>query len=221
MANRIGVGVGEWHHCYTRGIDRRKTFEDKDDYRRFIEILYLANSEEPVHRSDYFSDHQTILTKNRGKPLVAIGAYCLMPNHFHILIQEVVERGVGRFMQKVGTAYAMYFNKKNERIGGLFVGPFRSRHINRDSYLRQVTQYIHLNPADLYERGWKEGKVKNMRALAEKLRTYEFSSLPDYLGINRAESAILDSSAQVTIGALPPFKGLLQAAAEYYAELAL
>ena len=221
MAIRIGVGIGEWHHCYTRGIDRRKTFQDKSDYHRFVEILYLANSEDSVHRSDYFSPHETILQKDRGKPLVAVGAYCLMPNHFHILMQEVADKGIARFMQKVGTAYAMYFNIKNDRIGSLFVGPFRSRHIDRDSYLRKAAQYIHLNPVDLYERGWKEGKVRNMPALEQKLHAYTFSSLPEYLGSRRPETNILAAEARETIGSLPHLRGILHDASEYYAQLSL
>ncbi len=215
------MGVGEWHHCYTRGIDRRKTFQEKLDYDRFIEILYLANSEISVHRSDYFSSHETILQKDRGKPLVAIGAYCLMPNHFHILMQEVVEKGIARFMQKVGTAYAMYFNIKNERIGSLFVGPFRSRHVGRDSYLRQVAQYIHLNPADLYQRGWKEGKIKNMSTFERQVKTYMFSSFPDYLGLSRPETRVLDPGAREIIGNLPPLKSVLLDSSEYYEQLSL
>lgn len=221
MAHRIGVGVDEWHHCYTRGIDHRKTFREKRDYERFIELMYLVNSEQSLHRSDSFLRHEDILAKKRGNPLVAIGAYCLMPNHFHILMQEVAEAGIARFMQKLGTAYTMYFNKKNERIGSLFIGPFRSRHIDTDNYLRHVTQYIHLNPADIYERQWKDGIIKNHQALEKNLKLYTFSSLQDYIGTKRIARTILSEDAMQTIGALPPLGRVIHDAAEYYAHLNL
>ncbi len=143
-----------------------------------------------------------------------------MGNHYHILLQEKIENGISKFMQKVGTGYTMYFNEKNDRIGSLFVGPFRSKHIGTDAYLRKVVQYIHLNPAEIFEQGWKHGNVKNLGQLKNKLLSYQTSSLPDYFGAPRPEQAILDiESIALLKDGLPPLSSVLRDAAAYYEEL--
>src|SRR3989338_8093959 len=150
--------VEEWYHCYSRGIDKRTVFKDASGYKRFVELLFLANSRKTLHRSDItHTDHRALFSLDRDEPLVSIGAYALMPNHFHLLIKETREAGISSFMRKLGTAYTMYFNIKYERSGGLFTRPFRARHIADDRYFQHVVSYIHLNPAELFERGWKEG----------------------------------------------------------------
>jgi putative transposase len=219
MGNRAPFADGEWYHCYTRGVDKRKVFQSTVDYRRFVETLYLSNGTETVRRSDLVNaSHAEIFARKRGKQLVAIGAYALMPNHFHILLEQKQEGGVARFMQKLGTAYTMYFNLRHERTGNLFVGPFKSRHVDDDRYLEHVAQYIHLNPAELSEPDWKKGKVKDMRALETSLASYEFSSYQDYIGKTpRPERGILAPDAMKLIGEeLPPLKEALKDAADYY-----
>ena len=149
--NRKPFAPDEWYHCYSRGVDKRTTFESPREYKRFIELLYLCNSEEPIHRSNLLNKtNEEILSVLRGAPLVSIGAYCLMPNHFHLLLKDLSEEGDGisRFMQKLGTAYTMFFNTSRERTGNLFVKPFRSKHIKDDEYLKRVTQYIPFNPIE-------------------------------------------------------------------------
>src|SRR5579859_6476622 len=124
---------GEWYHCYSRGIDKRTVFENPEGFNRFIELLYLANDSKLIDRAAMRSlSHEKILQLPRKANLVAIGAYCLMGNHFHLLLQEKVPNGISKFMHKVGTGYTKYFNLKNDRIGNLFVKPFRSKHIHDD-----------------------------------------------------------------------------------------
>jgi REP element-mobilizing transposase RayT len=181
VARRHTFEIDEWYHCFSRGVDKRTVFESEDDANRFLMVLYLANGTEPMQ---LFSTDTPTLEKafkeERGKPMVSIGAYCLMGNHFHLLIKEISDGGISAFMRKLGIAYTMYFNAKNERVGNLFIRPFRSRHVGDDRYFQRVLQYIHCNPAELYEPGWKQGRVKDMRALAEKLAAYQYSSLRSY-----------------------------------------
>ena len=80
-------------------------------------------------------------------------------------------------------------------------------------------QYIHLNPAELFERNWKSGDVKNMRLLEQKLEAYRYSSLPDYEGVQRPENSILDNDAVSMFDRRPPLGDMLIEAAEYYADL--
>jgi putative transposase len=194
--NRSSFAPNEWYHCFTRGVDKRQTFVDDADYQRFHELLYLCNNTTAVHRSN-LKRGTNVFEISRNDPLVHIGAYCLMPNHFHLLLQEIDGTGISTFMRKLGTGYAMYFNKRYERVGNLFVKPFRSRHVADDIYARQVSAYIHLNPLDIYRPKWEKDAVSLDHAQAENfLSTYHFSSFIDYLSPHsRAESAILAPEA--------------------------
>jgi len=124
--------------------------------------------------------------------LVYIGVYCLMPNHFHLLIKEKMENGISKFMQKLLTAYSMYFSKKYKRTGGLFEGKFKSQHISTDRYLKYIFSYIHLNPIKLIEPKWKEKGIRNIKGALIYLKTYQHSSYLDYLNEDRLKLKILD-----------------------------
>ncbi|MGH7141106.1 MAG: transposase [Minisyncoccia bacterium] len=149
-----------------------------------------------------------------------VGAYCLMPNHFHLLLQEKATVGITTFMHKVATAYTMYFNIKRDRVGGLFLKPFRSRHVAEEYYFRHVAQYIHLNPVELFEPGWKEGRVKHYEDVENQLKRYTYSSLPDYESEKRPQSSVIAPEAFNLISeGLPPLVNVLADAAEYYKTL--
>ncbi len=174
--------VGEWYHCFNRGVDKRQIFDNEYDADRFLMLLYLANDKESINLFSIRRPRlRDILKNRRGIPNVAIGAYCLMPNHYHILLKEIVDGGITSFMRKIGTAYTMYFNSKHERVGHLFTGTFRARHVVDDRYFQKVLPYIHCNPAELYEPGWRSGKVRNMNALEGKLVEYPYSSMRSYV----------------------------------------
>jgi putative transposase len=221
MKGREIFAVDEWYHCYSRGVDKRIVFEDESDYSRFKNLLYLCNSTTSIHRSAIANlKGKEVYDIQRGEPLVAIGAYCLMPNHFHLLMRETREGGVSEFMRKVGIAYAMYFNIKHDRIGNLFVKPFRAKHVSDDDYFKRVALYIHLNPVELYEPGWKEGRIGDLHSLEENIRYFEYSSLPEYLAAERAEMAILDPDARDLIGiGMPNLKELIYESLLYYRDL--
>lgn len=215
---RDPFAVDEWYHCYNRGIDKRVVFESERDCERFAEALYLCNDSDSGERS-YFDHipHKEIFKRDRSAPLVAIGAYCLMPTHYHLLLREIVDDGISRFMHKLGTSYTMYFNAKNERSGNLFNKPFRSRHVSDDQYFRHVAQYIHLNPAEIFEKGWKEGKLTSLSKLENRMRQYRFSSFQDYYRSDRIERDILDAGAMALIRhGMPPMKDMLNEAHGYY-----
>jgi putative transposase len=115
-----------------------------------------------------------------------------MPNHFHIVLKPLVERGIQQYMQKLSTAYSMYFNKRNHRTGSLFEGKFKARHIDSDEYLKYLYAYIHLNPVKLIDSTWRVEGIKDPSAAYEYVASYPYSSLPDYLGIVRKECVVLD-----------------------------
>ncbi|TSC67683.1 MAG: hypothetical protein CEO19_109 [Parcubacteria group bacterium Gr01-1014_73] len=200
MSRKIEFALGEYYHIYNRGVDKRIVFENDSDHKRFVLLLYLCNGELPV-RFDSLSNWKgatspelikAVFDYKKGKPLVALGAYCLMPNHFHILIREISENGISNFMQKVGTAYTMYFNCSRDRTGSLFQGPFKVEHVNNNNYLKYLFSYIHLNPVKIIEPNWKENGIANEQKVKQYLATFPYSSYMDYVGVKRDFSKIID-----------------------------
>jgi putative transposase len=196
MSRNFSFSIDEYYHCYSRGTDKRKIFLDKKDYERLISLLFLCNNTKPIHLSNYpkiiFKD---IFNINRTDSLVEIGAYCLMPNHFHVLLREKHENGISLFMQKLITGYTMYFNKKHTRTGSLFESRFKAEPVVNDNHLKYLFSYIHLNPIKLIEPTWKENGIKDISKAKTFLQTYDYSSCLDYLENNRPQFAILNIKA--------------------------
>lgn len=189
---------GEYYHLYNRGIDKRIIFKSKKDYERFIMLLYVSNSNTQFFRLDNLinQQHKTfneILILDKGEPLVSIGAWCLMPNHFHILIRQEVDGGITKFMRKLGVGYSMFFNIKYQRKGALFGGLFKSKLIGvDDNYMKQLFAYIHLNPLDIKFSGWEIKINKSSVEMKKFIESYQYSSYLDYISINRAEKNIIN-----------------------------
>ncbi len=190
--------TGEYYHLWNRGIDKRNIFKLQRDYERFMMLLYIANNED-VLKIDNLTNilHKTypeIMVMEKGKPLVSVGAWCLMTNHFHLLVRQEVDGGITKFMRKLGTGYSMFFNIKYQRQGALFGGPFKSKCIKTDdNYLIKLFAYIHLNPLDIQFSGWEEGITKSSKDMRNFLESYRYSSYQDYVGIDidRVENQIL------------------------------
>lgn len=211
--SKNSFSIDEWYHVYNRGVDKRVIFSESGDYDRFVMQLYAGNSITSVHVSNQFSGRKPTLTevlsRRRGAPLISIGAYCLMPTHFHLLVKEISEGGLTSFMRKVATGYTMYFNKKNYRTGPLLSGTFHSSHVADDRYFKRVVNYIHANPAEIVEPGWKSGTIRDKRGVERWLSAYRYSSLQDYLGMERLERSILDQSAFSLFDVLPDIESLV------------
>lgn len=195
MARKISFSPNEWYHIYNRGTEKRNIFSSQSDYNRFVSLLYICNGSIPVHLARQGRTLAEIHNIDRGKPLVQIGAYCLMPNHFHLLLCELEQGGVSRFMQKLTTAYTMYFNMRQERTGVLFQGRFKATHADNDQYLKHLISYIHLNPIKLIYPKWKEDGIKDPRRAEKYLQQYRYSSYLDYIGHNRSERTIINKTA--------------------------
>ena len=192
MARSHIFAPGEYYHFYSPCVEKRVIFLDKNDYERFIKILFFCNSSKSV----VIRDLPRGLTfgkyiNKREEILVDIGAYCLMPNHFHLLVRERGEKGISLFMQKLITAYTMYFNDKYRRKGRLFESSYKSIHATDDRYLKYLFAYIHLNPVKLIDPEWKENGIKNLEETKKYLNNYTFSSFADYAGRDRDSALIL------------------------------
>lgn len=188
---------GEYYHLYNRGIDKRVIFKSKKDYERFTMLLFVSNSNAQLFRLDNLinQQHKTfdeILVLDKGEPFVSIGAWCLMINHFHLIVRQEVEGGITKFMKKLGVGYSMFFNIKYQRTGALFGGLFKSKLIGvDDNYMRHLFAYIHLNPLDIEFSGWEKEIKKSSSEMKDFLESYPHSSYLDYLGTDRVEKNII------------------------------
>ena len=128
-----------YYHIYSRGASRQPVFLDESDYEYFLTLLRRYLSEE-----DFRSKAGLSYIKLRDN--IELLAYCLMQNHFHLLVYQVDEKSMQRLMRGVITAYSIYFNKKYGRSGALFESRYKASRIDSDEYLLHISRYIHLNP---------------------------------------------------------------------------
>lgn len=148
-----------YYHVYNRGVEKRDIFLDDRDKKRFIHDLLVRNED-----SSY-------------RQLVGIACYVLMPNHFHLLLQQKVDGGISLFMQRMGNSYTKSFNKRYDHKGRLFQGPYGVREIGSDGDLMHITRYIHRNPS----------------VITSVLASYFWSSYQHYLGLGRNKLVEADS----------------------------
>ena len=157
-------GADQFYHLYNRGSNKQDIFLDTDDYHYFLSLFnrHLADSDKVDH-------YGRLVAKYDDE--VELIAFCLMPNHFHLLCHLIEPRGIVHLMRSVMTAYTMYFNKKYKRTGKLYEGAFLASRIDNDAYLWQVSRYIHLNPMDT----------------GHDFMKYNYSSLAYFMGTKHAD----------------------------------
>jgi REP element-mobilizing transposase RayT len=144
---KIQFGEECYYHVFNRGVDKRSIFEDKNDIYYFFNRLTDLNIDAVNSRlttKRFKKQGEAIIEPNHAK-LVSIIAYCLLPNHFHLLLKQESKDGISKFMQKLGTSYTMYFNTKYKRSGSLFQGKFKANLIDGDFGLPILSVYINLN----------------------------------------------------------------------------
>jgi hypothetical protein len=149
--------VGEKYHVYNRGVDKRIIFHDTEDYLRFYESLFWFNVEKPV--SDLARAKATPLPPSHADRLVAIHAYALVGNHYHIILEQLLDNGISEFIKRVAAGYTGYYNKKYKRSGVLFQGKFKRVLIATDVQYNYLTAYVNENhivhglpePQNIYE----------------------------------------------------------------------
>ncbi|KKP46662.1 MAG: hypothetical protein UR39_C0009G0019 [Candidatus Woesebacteria bacterium GW2011_GWA1_33_30] len=172
--NSIKLDIEEtYYHVYNRGVDKRIIFEDEQDHKVFLNYLkeYLSPPRplnelevEVTLKGSTFKGIPRLL--NNYFDQIHLLAYCLMPNHFHLLIKQKDIGMMKNFMRSLGTRYSVYFNKRYERSGSLFQGIYKAIVISNENYLVHLSRYIHLNPVEL--------KINPKDA---------YSSYDDYIGL--------------------------------------
>ena len=198
---KMPIVNGEYYHIFSRGNSKQKIFLDDNDRERFLKLLYICNSEHNINfREQIVRAKINAWDFEKGTPIVFIGAWVLMPNHFHLYItaNEVAKARLWQdgaivvFIHKVLTAYSKYFNAKYKRTGSLFESKFKSVHVSKENQARYLFSYIHLNPIKLIDSKWKEKGIKNKKEAISFLDSYKWSSYLDYLETSRSENKILN-----------------------------
>jgi len=206
-SRKIVLENGEYYHIYNRGTDKRKIFVDKNDLWRFIKGILIFNRKEPVGSiRDELGEVFIPRNTHRGQAsrsldfkklidlsgeLVEVVCFCLNPNHYHLLVRQVVDNGVSKFMHKLGSGYTTYFNGKTKRSGVLFQGKFKAVHIESNEQLLYVSGYINLNDRvhgisgedkDLVFSSWSEycGENKVLNMCKKDIILGQFNNVGDY-----------------------------------------
>ena len=186
--------ASEIYHVLSRGVDKRIIFQVRKDYLRFVHNLIDMNDSNWVSNSGARFAAKTLpgdidIASRYGKqyeeskkPLVEIYTFCLMRNHYHLMLAPLIEGGVSKFMKKLNMAYAKYFNIKYERKGTLFEGRYKSILLSKESHFIHLPYYIHFNPLDIKFPEWRERKLKSQKDAVHFLESYPWSSHLDYLG---------------------------------------
>lgn len=176
------IAPGEYYHLFNRGAHKVDLFRDDADWLRFLFLVIHCQSPvtvENTHRyltraalEDGFKLPKRYRAEIESKRLVELVSFCIMPNHFHLLVREKEEGGIAQYMQRMAVGYTMYFNNKYETTGHAFQGRYKSIHVSDNDQLLHLSAYIHRNPRELAK--WKGYEL-----------AYPYSSFQDLVEENR------------------------------------
>lgn len=176
-ARKIPLVTEQTYHILNRGVNAVPIFEEKRDYNRFLlAAKYYQNQSTPFQFSRLLKmskERKVAVCKKMAFAknfLVDVVAYCLMPNHFHLILRQSKDNGITNFVRLLTDSYVRYFNIKYQRKGPLFVGRFRAVRVSTEEQLLHLSRYVHLNP-------FSDFVVKKMKDLS----SYQYSSLSEYL----------------------------------------
>lgn len=217
MATRKRIFVNHhYYHVFNRGVNKQKVFISEGDYPRLLELLqYYSFDRLPLRYSHYRrlpSTSKANFLRRLHKlhtRRVYIISYCLMPNHYHLLLRQQIDGGIPRFVSDVQNGFTKYLNLKHDRSGPIFQGPFRAIHIKDDSQFLHLSRYIHLNP-------YSDRLVKT----TTELRRYPWSSLIEYL--NPTSPGICEKKLLLELAAGPEaYTDFVLNSADYQRQLAV
>lgn len=180
------------YHALNRGTDKRKIFLAKGDYLRFVHNMSDFNNREIAFLS-YRNRrrYSEVSAPKEEDKIVDVLCWALMPNHFHILLQERNIRGAAIFVQKLTGGYTMYFNPRHDRSGTLFQGRSKILPIAEHPHFLHLPFYILANPLDIFQPRWKEAGIRDISGAMRFLETYPWSSFPA-LSTTDNESAVIN-----------------------------
>lgn len=188
MLRKEKFAPGEYYHIYSRTILNTPGFKNNKNADRLAQAFLLANSTKSSEAFRYLRNtenaqlERAIEIAREGEKFVNVLCYCIMPDHYHLLLEELKDNGITNFVRKCNTSIAKYVNIKTNRLGPLFESRFKAKHINTNEYLLHLSVYIHLNPLDIISgKEWREHKLKNWDITKKELLLYPWSSLKYFL----------------------------------------
>ncbi len=174
-SRKVPLVIGEYYHIFNRGVAKSPTFLTKNDYKQAVASLFYYMEVNPLMKFSRFkklliNEKDSVLKRSiDSDKLVELICYCFMPNHFHLLVKQLVKNGISIFLSRFANSYTKYFNTKNERVGPLFQGIFKSVHVETEGQLFHLSRYIHLNP------------LTSFTISENDFLSYPWSSLKEYL----------------------------------------
>ncbi|WXT99656.1 MAG: hypothetical protein Ctma_0360 [Catillopecten margaritatus gill symbiont] len=179
----------EYYHVFNRGVDKRIVFTDKQELDFFFSRLSALNNTvaDMTGRNHRRSNYTGKARVEESEGLVSVVAYCLLPNHFHLLLKQNVDQGISKFMQRLGTSYTVFFNQKHQRNGSLFQGKFKAKHLTGEYGLSTVATYVNLNYQH-HKINPKENLVKS--SIFEYLQTEQGKFICDETEVKNVMSEI-------------------------------
>ena len=216
----------QFYHIFNRGVEKRNIFQQVSDYFRFIFCLYELNDKKLIKMRDRVLERNerkyTGATRVPGREtLVEVIIFCLMPNHYHLVLRQLVDGGISLFMKKLADSYVGYFNLKHNRkgMGSLFQGRFKAVHVKDDKQLQALVCYIFTNPVELIEKNWKEAGVKDVKKVIQFLESYRWSNYLDCIGITNFPSVTKRDFITEFFGSLDEIKKSIEDWILYKTEL--
>src|SRR3989344_8034371 len=139
---------GEFYHIYNRGVDKRDVFLNENNFNRFLQSTKEFNTLDPIgsiYWNSFNKDGDRSQLRRRTSKLVNIVCYCLNTNHYHFVLEQIVDGGISEFIKRLAGGFTKYFNAKYDRTGVLFQGKFKANHIDSNEYLLHASAYVNLN----------------------------------------------------------------------------
>jgi len=177
----------EFYHVIFRGIDGKTIFTDDNEYYRMIHDIFEFNDKKNAkssYRKDFAisKEKKKIAEREPRDFLVKVHAFCLMPNHVHLILEQLKDDGISKYMHKLCGGYSQFFNVKHKRKGYLFQGRFKSVYVNSDEQFNFLFVYVHTNPIAIICPNWKEKGIENSETeIIKFIENYKWSSYRDYL----------------------------------------
>jgi putative transposase len=176
--------INDIKHVCNRGIDKNDIFADDHDRQRFVDSLYKFNNEGGAIRSRIYP---LLNNPPPQEKIVEILMWTLIPNHFHLLLQEKVEGGISEFINRLGNGYTKYFNIRHKRSGFLFQNRTKMILLENNRQFLYIPYYIDLNILDVISPNWKRDKVRNAETALRAMGKYKWSSFYDYFNNNNRD----------------------------------
>ena len=167
------LATGEIYHIFNRSLRHTSLFNDKREHALFLSALTYYLQATPPVKFSLFRQQTQKYPLDLSQTLVKVLAYCVMPNHFHLLLKQHQENGIRVFLHRLTSSYGRYFNVKYDQKGPVFESRFKAVRVEDDEQLIHVSRYIHLNPVTGY--------------LVKDPRDYPHSSYKIYLGKERSK----------------------------------